>query len=55
MVAVGGAPAPAVHQVSDRVIFMDDGRVSETGTPEVLFSRPQNPRTQEFLRAILQH
>ena len=43
------------RQVSDRVIFMDDGRVSETGTPEVLFSRPQNPRTQEFLRAILQH
>jgi len=43
------------RQVSDRVIFMDDGRVSETGAPDALFTHPQNPRTQDFLRAILQH
>jgi polar amino acid transport system ATP-binding protein len=43
------------RQVSDRVIFMDDGRLTETGTAEAIFSQPKNPRTQEFLRAILQH
>jgi polar amino acid transport system ATP-binding protein len=43
------------RQVSDRVIFMDDGRVSESGAPDALFTHPQNPRTQDFLRAILQH
>jgi ABC-type polar amino acid transport system ATPase subunit len=43
------------RQVSDRVIFMDDGRLTETGTPDAIFNRPQNPRTQEFLSAILQH
>jgi len=43
------------RQVSDRVIFMDDGRLTEAGTPDAIFNHPQHPRTQEFLRAILQH
>lgn len=40
-------------EVGDRVIFMDDGRILEQGTPDELFNNPQNPRTQDFLRKIL--
>ncbi|MBR6647686.1 MAG: amino acid ABC transporter ATP-binding protein [Clostridia bacterium] len=35
--------------VSDRIIFMDDGIVAEEGTPEQVIDNPQNPRTKEFL------
>ncbi|MBR4016895.1 MAG: amino acid ABC transporter ATP-binding protein, partial [Oscillospiraceae bacterium] len=38
------------REVSDRVLFMDGGIVLEENTPEQIFSNPQNPRTQEFLR-----
>ncbi len=40
-------------EVSDRVIFMDDGNIAEEGTPTELFEHPQNPRTQEFLSKVL--
>ncbi len=40
-------------EVGDRVIFMDEGRILEQGTPEELFNNPQNPRTQDFLKKIL--
>jgi len=40
-------------EVGDRVMFMDDGRIVEQGSPEELFGNPQNPRTQEFLSKIL--
>ena len=40
-------------QIADRVIFMDDGVIAEEGTPEDVFGNPQNPRTKEFLEAIL--
>ena len=36
-------------QISDRVCFFDKGRIVEQGPPEEVFSRPQQPRTQEFL------
>ena len=36
--------------VSDQVIFMDDGIIAEFGTPEEVFVNPKNPRTQAFLR-----
>ncbi|MCI5774153.1 MAG: amino acid ABC transporter ATP-binding protein [Erysipelotrichaceae bacterium] len=39
--------------ISDRVIFMDDGIVQESGTPEAVFDHPQNPRTIEFLGKVL--
>ncbi|WP_020007674.1 amino acid ABC transporter ATP-binding protein [Salinicoccus albus] len=35
--------------ISDRVIFMDNGQVEEQGTPEDIFNRSQNPRTRQFL------
>ncbi len=41
------------RDVADRVVFFDAGSVAEEGTPEKIFSEPENPRTQEFLRAVL--
>ena len=40
-------------QISDRVIFMDDGIVCESGAPEHVFNNPQHPRLQEFLSKVL--
>ena len=36
-------------EIADRIIFMDDGRIIEEGTPEEIFSNPQNERTKRFL------
>jgi polar amino acid transport system ATP-binding protein len=41
------------RDVADRVILMADGMIVEEGTPEELFERPKEARTQEFLRAVL--
>ena len=41
------------REVSDRVLFIDGGLVQESGTPEALFTQPQNPRTREFLSKVL--
>ncbi|MBO5778756.1 MAG: amino acid ABC transporter ATP-binding protein [Clostridia bacterium] len=41
------------REVADRVIFMSDGVITEEGTPAEIFDNPQNPRTQQFLRAVL--
>ena len=41
------------RQVADRVVFMEDGRILETGTPEHFFENPENPRCREFLSKIL--
>ena len=41
------------REISDRVLFIDDGIIAEEGTPEELFERPQNPRTKEFLSKVL--
>ncbi len=40
-------------EVSDRVLFMDNGIIAESGTPEQIFGNPQNPRTKEFLSKVL--
>lgn len=37
------------HDVSDKVIFMDDGVILEEGTPEQVFEKPKYDRTKEFL------
>ncbi|MGH1357359.1 MAG: amino acid ABC transporter ATP-binding protein [Burkholderiaceae bacterium] len=39
--------------VADRVIFMDEGEIVESNTPDVFFDNPQNERTQKFLSQIL--
>ena len=41
------------REVSDRVIFIDEGIIMEEGTPEEVFSNPKNPRTIEFLNKVL--
>ena len=41
------------RQIADRIVFMDGGVIAEEGTPEEIFNNPQNPRTKEFLEAIL--
>jgi ABC-type polar amino acid transport system ATPase subunit len=41
------------REVAHRVVFMDEGRVVEVGSPEEIFDRPRNPRTQTFLSKIL--
>jgi ABC-type polar amino acid transport system ATPase subunit len=43
------------RRVADRVIFMEAGRIVEQGPPNAFFNAPQEPRTQAFLKAILQH
>lgn len=43
------------RQVADRVIFMEDGRVVEDGTPEKLFDHPESERVKQFLGKILKH
>jgi len=41
------------REVSDRVLFMDNGIIAEEGTPAEIFENPQNPRTQAFLSEVL--
>ncbi|WP_114196021.1 amino acid ABC transporter ATP-binding protein [Edaphovirga cremea] len=41
------------REVADRVIFIDQGVIQEEGTPEQIFTAPQNPRTREFLSKVL--
>lgn len=43
------------RKVASRVLFMDEGRIAEEGTPVQLFNNPQNPRTREFLSKVLPH
>ena len=41
------------REVGSRVLFMDEGRILEQGTPAKLFGNPQNPRLQDFLSKVL--
>ncbi len=41
------------REVGTRVLFMDQGIVMESGTPEEIFGSPQNVRTKEFLSKVL--
>lgn len=38
------------RDVSDKVVFMEGGRIAEQGPPESLFSNPESPRLQAFLK-----
>jgi len=40
-------------EVGSRVVFMDHGMILEQGTPDELFSNPQNARLQDFLSKVL--
>lgn len=41
------------RELSDTVIFMDDGRIIESGTPEKMFTNPDHPRIKTFLDKML--
>ena len=41
------------REVASRVLFIDQGKVMESGTPEEVFSNPKNERTKLFLSKVL--
>lgn len=41
------------RQVADRVIFMEDGQIIESGTPEHFFNNPESERVKQFLGKII--
>lgn len=41
------------REVANKVIFMDDGKILEEGSPDDIFNHPKYPRTAEFLRSTL--
>ena len=41
------------REVASRVLFIDQGVVMESGTPEEIFNHPQNERTKNFLSKVL--
>ena len=41
------------REVGERILFMDEGKIVEQGTPEEVFEHPQHPRLQEFLSKVL--
>lgn len=40
------------EQAADRVVFMDQGQIIESGTPQDIFHNPQNERTYKFLESM---
>ena len=40
-------------QISDRVLFVDEGIIKESGSPEQVFDHPKDPRLIEFLSKVL--
>ena len=41
------------REVGDRVLFMADGKIAESGTPKDIFENPQCARLQDFLSKVL--
>ena len=41
------------REVGNRVVFMDNGKILEQGTPDAIFNHPQNERLQDFLSKVL--
>jgi polar amino acid transport system ATP-binding protein len=42
------------REVSDRVLMFDEGKIIEDKAPEQLFEQPEHPRTETFLRSVLE-
>ncbi|MCX7747758.1 MAG: amino acid ABC transporter ATP-binding protein [Clostridia bacterium] len=40
-------------EVGSRILFMDEGKIAEEGTPDQVFGNPKNARTREFLSKVL--
>ena len=41
------------REVGNRILFMDQGKILEQGSPEAVFGNPQHPRLQDFLSKVL--
>ena len=41
------------REVGNRILFMDQGKILESGTPEEIIKNPKNPRTIDFLSKVL--
>ena len=41
------------REVADRVLFMDEGKIVEEGTPQEIFNDPKEQRTKDFLNKVL--
>jgi len=41
------------REVADRIVFMDEGRIAEEGSPSAILDNPANKRTREFLAKVL--
>jgi polar amino acid transport system ATP-binding protein len=60
LAGVGMTMLIATHEMSfardiaDRVVFLDEGVILEQGTPDEIFTRPSEPRTQQFLQRIIE-
>jgi polar amino acid transport system ATP-binding protein len=42
------------RDVADTVVFMDQGQIVEQGTPQQIFTNPQEPRTRSFFSKVLE-
>jgi ABC-type polar amino acid transport system ATPase subunit len=43
------------REVCDRIVFIDDGRIIEQGTPDEFFQNTQSERAKEFVDKIIHH
>lgn len=41
------------REISDRIIFMDDGKIVVDGVPDDIFVNPEHPRIKTFLTKVL--
>ncbi len=41
------------REVASRIMFMDEGKIIEQGTPDAIFNHPQHPRLKDFLSKVL--
>jgi len=41
------------HEVADRAVFMENGRIVEQGTPDEVLKNPAEARTRQFLKSVL--
>ena len=41
------------REVADRVVFIDEGVITEEGAPKEFFANPKNERLQRFLKKVL--
>ena len=54
MTMVGVTPERGcAREVGSRVLFIDNGKLCEEGTPEEIFDHPKSPRLQSFLEKVL--